>query len=328
MSASARPERDHAQGWAIVLAAGEGQRLARVTRALYGHDVPKQFAALDGDQTMLQQTMGRAARITAPERTVVVVAAGEQAGLAREQLAEEHPRARLVEQPRNVGTLAGLLLPLAHVLRASPRAQVVVYPADHHFRRLAPFVAAVHDALEAIAQAPAGVVLVGASADRPATDLGWILRGQALDAEARARAVECFVEKPAPASAAQLLACGALWNTLVIAMDGAAFWESALTAHPVLESPFERYRASIGTACEEAVRREIYSDLPTLDLSRDFLARRQGLAVVELADAGWSDCGTPERLFETLAHGPNLERLLGRLGAGGAPPAALERGAD
>ena len=111
-------------------------------------------------------------------------------------------------------------------------------------------------------------------------------------------------------------------------MEGAAFWESALGAHPVLERPFERYRASIGTAREEAVRREIYSDLPTLDLSRDFLARRPGLAVVELADAGWSDCGTPERLFETLAHGPNLERLLGRLGAGGATPSALERGAD
>jgi mannose-1-phosphate guanylyltransferase len=328
MNAAARGQRgDDTHEWAIVLAAGEGQRLARVTRALYGHDVPKQFAALDGDQTMLQQTLGRAARVTAPDRTVVVVGAGDQADLARAQLAE-HPRARLVEQPRNVGTLAGLLLPLAHVLRAAPRAPVVVYPADHHVRRLAPFVAAVRDALEAVAHAPARVVLVGASADRPATDLGWILRGQALDAEERARAVECFVEKPAPASAAQLLACGALWNTLVIAMDGGAFWESALGAHPVLAGPFERYRGSIGTAREAEVRREVYADLPTLDLSRDFLARRSGLAVVELADAGWSDCGTPERLFETLAHGGNLERLLGRLGAGGASPAALERGAD
>ncbi|HVU50323.1 MAG TPA: sugar phosphate nucleotidyltransferase [Polyangia bacterium] len=313
--------------WAIVLAAGEGQRLAGVTRALYGHDVPKQFAALDGDRTMLQQTMARAARVTSPERTVVVVAAGAQADLARAQLAES-PRARLVEQPRNVGTLAGLLLPLAHVLHAAPRAPVVVYPADHHVRRLPPFIDAVRDALAAIERAPARAVLVGASADRPATDLGWILRGQALDADERARAVECFVEKPAPSSAAQLLACGALWNTLVIAMDGAAFWDAALSAHPALARPFERYRASVGTAREAEVRREVYAELPTLDLSRDFLAKRGGLAVVELADAGWSDCGTPERLFETLAHVGNLERLLGRLGAGGARPFALARGAD
>jgi mannose-1-phosphate guanylyltransferase len=316
-----------AEEWAIVLAAGEGQRLARVTRALYGHDMPKQFAALDGDQTMLQQTMARAARLTPTERTVVVVGAGHQAGLAREQLAG-CPRASLVEQPRNAGTLPGLLLPLAHVLRAAPRASVVVYPADHHVRRLAPFVGAIRDALLAIEQAPARVVLVGASADRPATDLGWILPGQALEPGEGARAVECFVEKPAPSSAAHLLACGALWNTLVIAMDGAGFWEGALAAFPALAPPFERYRGSIGTAREGDVRREIYEDLPTLDLSRDFLARRGGLAVVELADAGWSDCGTPERLFETLAHVGNLDSLLGRLRAGGARPFALERGAD
>jgi mannose-1-phosphate guanylyltransferase len=319
-------DRAEDQEWAIVLAGGEGQRLARVTRALYGHDVPKQFAALDGDQTMLQQTMARAARLTPTERTVVVVA-GHQGDLARAQLAE-CPRARLVEQPRSVGTLAGLLLPLAHVLREAPRARVVVYPADHHVRRLAPFVGAVRDALDAIERAPAGIVLVGASADRPATDLGWIVPGQTLDPGEGVRAVECFVEKPAPSSAEHLLACGALWNTLVIAMSGAAFWDGALAAHAPLARPFERYRASVGTAREGDVRREIYAELPSLDLSRDFLARRPGLAVVELADAGWSDCGTPERLFETLAHGGNLERLLGRLGAQGARPFALERGAD
>jgi mannose-1-phosphate guanylyltransferase len=312
--------------WAIVLAAGEGQRLARVTRALYGHDVPKQFAALDGDQTMLQQTMARAARVTPEGRTVVVVGEGRQSRLAHEQLVS-CPEARLVEQPRNAGTLAGLLLPLAHVLRAAPRAPVIVYPSDHHVGRLAPFVDAVRCALGTIARAPARVVLVGASADRPATDLGWIIPGQAIGPDGGARAVECFVEKPAPSSAAHLFECGALWNTLVIAMDGAAFWEGALSTHAALAAPFERYRASIGTAREADVCQEIYAQLPTLDLSRDFLAKRPGLGVVELADAGWSDCGTPERLFETLAHVGNLERLLGRLRVG-VQPFALERGAD
>jgi mannose-1-phosphate guanylyltransferase len=313
------------QEWAIVLAAGVGRRLARVTRALYGHDVPKQFAALDGDQTMLQQTMARTARLTPIERTVVVVA-GYQGSLAREQLATS-PGAKLVEQPRNVGTLAGLLLPLAHVLREAPNAPVVVYPSDHHIARLAPFVDAIRAALDAIDRAPARAVLVGASADRPATDLGWILAGGALAPGTDARAVECFVEKPAPSSAAHLLSCGALWNTLVIATDGAALWEGVLSVHPVLADPFERYRASIGTPREAEVRREIYGDLPTLDLSRDFLARRPGLGVVELANAGWSDCGTPERLFETLARVGNLDRLLGRLGGAGRP-LAMERGVD
>jgi len=37
------------------------------------------------------------------------------------------------------------------------------------------------------------------------------------------------------------------------------------------------------------------------DLSHDLLSSRPGLTVVEMRDAGWSDCGTPERLAECLA---------------------------
>jgi mannose-1-phosphate guanylyltransferase/mannose-1-phosphate guanylyltransferase/mannose-6-phosphate isomerase len=181
-------------------------------------------------------------------------------------------------------------------------------------------------ALDATGRAPARTVLVGASADRPATDLGWILPGHALGPGDEARAVECFVEKPPAATAAHLLSSGALWNTLVVAMDAAAFWEGALTARPQLAHPFERYLASIGTGREELVRRDVYDELPSLDVSRDFLERRPGLAVVELRGSGWSDCGTPERLFETLSAGPNLQRLLGRLRAAGQGPFARGAG--
>jgi mannose-1-phosphate guanylyltransferase len=297
------------RSWAIVLAAGEGQRLARLTRALYGRDVPKQFAALDGEDTMLQQTMARAARVTPEERTVVVVAE-HQGALAREQLAR-CPASRLVEQPRNAGTLCGLLLPLAHVLREDPTAPVVIYPSDHHVSRIGPFVQAVRDALDAIERAPARAVLVGASADRPATDLGWILPGTPLTPNDDARSVLSFVEKPGASAAARLLKSGALWNTLVIALDAGAFWQTTLEARP-----------------EADVRREIYAHLPSLDLSRDRLARQSGLGVIELQESGWSDCGTPERLFESLAHGGTLDRLLGRLGGAGVRALALERGAD
>jgi len=300
------------QDWAIVLAAGRGRRLARLTRALYGRELPKQFAALDGEKTFLQHTMLRTARLVPAARTVVVVAK-EHGALARNQLAG-FPGVRVVEQPRDVGTLPGLLLPLAHVLAAEPRARVVVYPSDHHVQRLGPFDGAVTAAREAIELAPARTVLVGARADRAATDLGWIAQGRRLGAAGAVRSVERFVEKPAPAAAARLLEQGALWNTLVIATDGAAFWESALGTHRALAAPFERCRASVATEREESVRREIYERIPTLDLSRDLLAARAGLAAVEMADAGWSDCGTPERLFECLEVSGELDWLLRRLG--------------
>jgi len=310
--------------WAIVLAAGQGRRLARLTRALYGRELPKQFAALDGEQTFLQRTMLRAARLVPAERTVVVVAK-EHGALARTQLAE-FPGVRVVEQPRDVGTLPGLLLPLAHVLAAEPRARVLVYPSDHHVRRLGPFDDAVTAAIEAIELAPARTVLVGARPDRAANDLGWIAQGHPLGAAGAVRSVERFVEKPAPAVAARLFEQGALWNTLVVATDGATFWESALDMHRELAAPFERCRASVATEREESVRGEIYESIPTLDLSRDLLTARAGLAAVEMADAGWSDCGTPERLFECLEVSGELDWLLRRVGRTRGQVARVEPG--
>lgn len=303
--------------WAIVLAAGQGQRLARLTRALYGREVPKQFAALDGEQTFLQQTVTRAKRLVPPERMVVVVAE-EHGALAREQLAP-FGHIHVVEQPRNVGTLPGLLLPLSHVLDEAPRARVVVYPADHHVQRTGPFIDAVERALAAVDHAPGRTVLVGARADRAATDLGWIMPGHALttNRDKSVRAVETFVEKPPATAAARLHEAGALWNTLLVALDGATFWDGALATHPLIAQSFQRYRSSVGTTNEAFVRRDIYERLPTLDLSRDLLESWPGLAVVEMADAGWSDCGTPERLFECLAGSGGLGMLLGRLGASG-----------
>jgi mannose-1-phosphate guanylyltransferase len=297
--------------WAIVLAAGHGQRLARLIRAMHGRDIPKQFALLDGGPSFFQQTLARAVRL-APSARIVVVASEEHAQLAREQAAG-YQGVQVIAQPRNVGTLPGLMLPLAHVLDADPWARAVVYPSDHHVERPPFFYQAVGAALGAIERAPARLVLVGAAADRPATDLGWILAGQQLaaDAEGGPRSVERFVEKPDARSAARLLASGALWNTLLLAFDAAAFWDAALAGQPELAEPFQRYRSSVATKNEQAVRAEIYRNLPTLDLSHDLLASRRGLAVVEMKQAGWSDCGTPERLARCLAL-RRTDWLLGR----------------
>jgi len=41
---------------------------------------------------------------------------------------------------------------------------------------------------------------------------------------------------------------------------------------------------------------ETYQELPKADFSRDLVAGSSGLWVTPMQGAGWSDCGTPERL--------------------------------
>ena len=75
--------------WAIVLAGGDGTRLTSLTEQLYGEPLPKQFAVLAGDRSLLQATIDRLSSTVPASRTAVVVPAAFET-LAREQLAEYH----------------------------------------------------------------------------------------------------------------------------------------------------------------------------------------------------------------------------------------------
>jgi mannose-1-phosphate guanylyltransferase len=57
----------------IILAGGDGTRLAPLTRRLAGDGRPKQFCRLIGDDTLLGQTRRRARVLIAPERLLTVV---------------------------------------------------------------------------------------------------------------------------------------------------------------------------------------------------------------------------------------------------------------
>jgi mannose-1-phosphate guanylyltransferase len=291
---SAPPHAQHS--WAIILAAGEGTRLASVTAAVHGSPIPKQFAAICGDRTFLQRTIDRVAPMIPPERTVVVVAAAHEA-LAHEQLAE-FAGIEIVVQPANRGTGAGVLLPVAHVLARDPEAEVVILPSDHFIERPEALRGAITRAWGAAALAPAGVALIGSAAESAATDLGWMVA--AARSRGGVRTVRRFVEKPSVASAFALLGQGALWNTLIMAGRAAAFWRLGHSHIPTVTAALGRYRRHMGARRAAAVLRQIYATLPASDVSRDVLQVARGLGMVGMIDAGWSDCGTPERLARAV----------------------------
>jgi mannose-1-phosphate guanylyltransferase len=291
--------------WGIVLAGGEGTRLAGLTRAVYGHNVPKPFAALGSDRTFLEETLDRIAPLVPRDRTLVVVSEAH-ADLAREQLAD-YPGVRLILQPTNRGTTAGVLLPLVHVLAADPEALVAVFPCDHRFRRKDVFLEAVRAAVAAAREPRAGVTLVGAAPQSAAADLGWIVPRRSRPSTSWRR-VSCFVEKPSSEASWALLRRGGLWNTLVLAARAAVLWRAAERHVPLVAGPLARYRAALPGAAADKLLREIYETLPASDLSRDLLQVARGLRVVPMIDSGWSDCGTPERLFGWL--GPREARRL------------------
>ncbi len=305
--------------WNVVLAAGDGTRLAPVVRRLHGDDRPKQFAVLRGERSMLQETLQRMGAVAPVARTVVVVSERHLA-LARKQLG---PAVDLVGQPRNVGTGPGILLPLARVMSRDPGAHVVVTASDHHFQRPARFISGIREAARASAVTTSGVCMLGVEADRPATDLGWIVPGAPVSALPGASTVRRFVEKPDVAQARSLLEGGALWNTFVMVGRAESFWTLASRLMPQQTRSMERYLMAVGSRREARVLEGVYEDLAAADFSRDVLARAPGLGVVAVDGSGWSDWGTPERLFESLRATSELTALERRMVAADAPTTPL-----
>jgi mannose-1-phosphate guanylyltransferase len=307
---AARPSADI---WVIVLAGGDGKRLAPLTRALYGLDVPKQFAALRGDRTMLQTTVERAALLAPASRTVVVVGEAHEA-IAREQLAPYRGVSLLV-QPANLDTGPGLLLPLAWVRRRSIDARVVVMPADHDVPRAAPLVEAIHRA--ASHRTTRGrLALIGVVPDRAETEYGWIQRGARLAGRDGAGAwrLEGFREKPDADVAARLRARGALWNTFIMTGPVEQVWRLGKRHLPKQARVLERWAR--GCESDERARlRDAYRTMEPGNWSVDVLsaARRDDLAVVDMRGSGWSDWGSPRRVFQSLAGTPDQHRLLSRI---------------
>lgn len=283
------------QLWSVVLAAGAGSRLSRITGG-----VPKQFWRPDGGPSLIESTIDRLAPICPTDRTIVVV------GDAHREYVRRWPgyrsRGRILFQPLDRGTATGLLLGLLPVVAADPDGVVVVTPADHGVRNPNMFRRGIVDTI-AHAQHPGGVVLFGVEPDAPREDYGWITLDPASPT-AQVRAVRSFVEKPASDTASRLLASGAVWNSMVMVARARELIDLCRTQRPRLTAVFQ-CALGVPSAARHALLAARYPAIEATDLSRDVLSHARGLwAYTWPASMGWSDLGTPERLRRWSLHLP------------------------
>jgi mannose-1-phosphate guanylyltransferase len=286
----------HRNPWSIVLAAGDGNRLRSLTTS-NGVAVPKQFCSLAGGHSLLQEALLRAERISPPGRIGTIVAAQHRRWWSAPLAAL--PAENITVQPENRGTAVGVLLPLLRLELRDPHARVVLLPSDHHVRDEDTLARTLRNATRHLARDGDDVLLLGIEPDEPDPELGYVV--PASDGGGDVMGVDRFVEKPAPALAATLVAQGAVWNSFIVA------------AHlPALLHLYERRAPELLAALRVAVRRdavagsqaavaELYRGLQTLDFSRDVLEGQEAhLRVATVPSCGWSDLGTPHRVAAAL----------------------------
>ena len=274
----------------IIMAGGNGSRLWPLSRVLY----PKQFLRLEGDYTMLQETVRRLDGLDcgAP----LVICNEEHRFLVAEQLrAIGQLAGNIILQPAGRNTAPAIALAAMTALTKYDDILLLVLAADHVIRRPQALVAAVEAARS---HAETGkLVTFGIVATAPETGYGYILRGAQQDGSGYA--VAQFVEKPNLETARHYLECGEYyWNSGMFLFRASRYLQE-----------LQRFRPDIYSACEQAlgnpscdmdfVRVDKAAFLACPDESVDYavMENTQDAVVVPL-DAGWSDVGSWSSLWE------------------------------
>lgn len=270
----------------VILSGGSGTRLWPLSLP----DRPKQLHKLVGDESMFQATARRLlghAGATDP----IVICNESQVTPILSQLDELGTAARAVlVEPMGRNT-APAVAAAARLL--DPGVVMAVLPADHLIDDLDGFRAAL-----AVAAGAAGrgmIVTFGVVPTRPETGFGYIAVG-APDGDAFE--VERFVEKPDRETAERYVASGFLWNSGMFVFTAGAILEELRRFEPEI---IEAVEASLGEPDDGTVLRlgEEFERAPAISLDYAVMERTDRARVVPL-DAGWSDVGSWQALWEVL----------------------------
>jgi mannose-1-phosphate guanylyltransferase len=290
--------RDTPSVWSMVLAGGNGSRLAAMTRDAQGRSVPKQFCSLAGGPSLLDEAIARAMVVAPQTKTRVVVTEAHRCHW--EPATRSLGADSIISQPDNRGTAIGILRAVLEIVGRDPAALILSLPADHHVRREAVLARCLRELVRVSNADPSRLYLLGIKPDRLDPDLGYILPGDKLGSGALA--VGGFVEKPDRNRARELLARGAVWNSFIFAARGSTILNLLPASLRGIAGQMWRALRHRDQTGDESMLDDLYRRLPTLDFSQSVLqSNEQALRLVTSPECGWNDLGTPARVWRALS---------------------------
>jgi mannose-1-phosphate guanylyltransferase len=280
----------------VILAGGSGTRFwprSRRARA-------KQVLALDGDRSMLQQTVERLHPIAGSAQVWVIT--NELLAAEIEAQLPGVPRGQIVEEPvaRNTAPACGLAAFL--VEKSNPDAVIGVFPSDHVIGDEPRFLKVIERGI-ALAASGDVMVVLGIEPTRAETGYGYIETGE--DGPKDGLHVRRFTEKPSRNRAEEFVAAGNyFWNS------GMFLWSARTLANAVREhlpetAPLlEEIAAAFGTDRFDTVFAELYPKCENISVDYAILEPRSAKGEHRSrlyclpAEFGWNDLGSWESLYE------------------------------
>lgn len=278
----------------VILCGGSGTRLWPLSR----ENAPKQFLKLNGDNSLLQETVDRALKCSgASADQLVTVTLDAMKKQTVQQLNEYDPdaTAHILGEPSARNTAAAVAYAAKYVEKQFGRDAIMwVLPADHYVTDVNALRTALENAVEAADQGY--LTTFGMQPTRPETGYGYIQMSEEWTDNKGIFSVERFVEKPDRQTAENYIAEGNyVWNSGMFVFKTS----SVLSA-------YEKYEKSIMDVVERATSKmpglktvspEIYAESPEEPFDTAIMENSDKVAVVP-CDIGWSDIGSWESVWE------------------------------
>lgn len=280
----------------VILAGGRGTRfwpLSRKRRA-------KQLLALDGKQTMIQQTVARLLPL-APAKKFWIITNEDLRPAIVNQL-PKLPKAQALAEPVGRNTAPAIGLAAFLLLRETSDAVIGMFPSDHVIADEKRYRETIEHGIE-IAAAGANIVVLGIRPNRAETGYGYIEAGSAFQGESLR--VRRFTEKPDAAKAAEFVAAGNyFWNSGMFLWSARTLADALIEHLPRTASILEEIAAAFGTRKFAATFRKLYPKCENISIDYAVLEPRSakgeqaGNIFCLPADFGWNDLGSWTALHE------------------------------
>jgi mannose-1-phosphate guanylyltransferase len=283
----------------IILAGGSGTRFwprSRKARA-------KQVLALDGERTMIQNTLDRLAPLAGADKTWVITNDLLAPTIAAQLPAMPIQHILCEPAARNTAPAAGLA---AFILeKISPAAILGIFPADHVIGNESAFISVLRKGIT-LAATPGRIVVIGIQPTRAEVGYGYIETGS--DAGPNVVRVCRFTEKPDRAHAEKFVASGNYYWNSGIFLWSASTLANAIREHLPKTAPLlQKIADAFGTPAFNAVFAEQYPQCENISIDYAVLEPRsakgeQASNIYCLpAEFGWNDLGSWAALFEHKA---------------------------
>ncbi|MGQ4809680.1 Mannose-1-phosphate guanylyltransferase RfbM [Candidatus Entotheonellaceae bacterium PAL068K] len=292
--------------YAVILAGGCGTRFWPQSRTT----LPKQLLTLQGEGSLLQNTVKRIASLIPSDRVLVVTAAH----LQPQTLAQLPglPPTNVLSEPVGRNTAAAVGLAAAFLVPDDPEAIMVVLPADHVIPDHAAFRTSVQQAVETVRHHDM-LMTIGLRPTYPATGYGYIKVGAALANSAvppACRAAQ-FIEKPPTDVATRLVASGQYyWNCGIFIWRAATILAEIRTYLPALWHGLQTYVTAIRTGANAEVLHQHYAALDNISIDYAILERSARVGVLPVTWA-WSDVGSWRNLADLHPPDPHDNVVVG-----------------